>query len=257
MLPPKVSVIIGAYNCGDFIEETVNSVVNQTFTDWELIIVDDCSSDDTCDKILKVNDKRIKLIRLKENSGRPAVPRNIGIKSARGELIAFLDGDDIWLPEKLEKAVNIMAGSEDIGLTYARFKIIRGKTVSPVILPKPGRYESGRVFRSLYTRSFIACSGVVVRKSILLQIGFFNTDPEFLALEDTDLWLRIAQKHRIVCVDAAPLFLYRINPQGASRGFLKRIKRTWTVKRNYLKSAGKYLFCKAMFLSVLDIAKHK
>ena len=114
MSGPKVSVVIGSYNCEKFIHETVQSVIDQTFRDWELIIVDDCSTDNTCQEISRIKDERIKLIRLDSNSGLPAAPRNVGIKNAKGDYIAFLDHDDIWLPEKLERQVAFLEKNKDI-----------------------------------------------------------------------------------------------------------------------------------------------
>jgi len=104
-----VSIIMPAYNCQDFIEESIDSVINQSYIDWELIIIDDCSEDDTVSIIQKkINvDNRIKLYRLETNSG-AAIARNTAISYAKGEFIAFLDSDDIWFPNKLEKQLTFM-----------------------------------------------------------------------------------------------------------------------------------------------------
>ena len=105
----KVSVITPMYNCEKFISETIESVLNQTYTNWEMIIIDDCSTDKS-KQIAKQyieRDKRIRLIELKENSG-AAVARNKGIEVSSGRFIAFLDGDDLWEPNKLEKQIQFM-----------------------------------------------------------------------------------------------------------------------------------------------------
>ena len=98
-----VSIIMPSYNTASFIEETIQSVLNQTYTNWELIIVDDCSSDDSLSIIQKYAriDSRIRYLRTDKPSGSPTLPRNMGIKEAKGRYIAFLDSDDIWLPNKL------------------------------------------------------------------------------------------------------------------------------------------------------------
>ena len=251
---PLVSVVMPTYNQGKYINEAIESVLAQTYGHLELIIIDDFSTDGTEKVVAQCQDDRVKYFR-SDNHKIIASSRNQGITLARGEYIAFLDSDDIWLPEKLEKTLNVMEGSEDIALTYARFKTTQEMKVSSVVLPKPKRCESGQVFKSLYIWTFIACSGVVIRKKVLERVGFFNTAPEFLAFEDTDLWLRIAQKHTVACADKDPLFLYRVHPKGISRGFLNKIRRSWVLRKKYLSSAGKYLFCKAMFIAVLDIAK--
>ena len=251
---PLVSVIMPTYNQGRYIYEAIQSVLSQTYRHLELIIIDNYSTDETERAIAKFQDHRVKYSKF-NNEGIIAASRNQGIKLAQGDYIAFLDSDDIWLPGKLEKAVSVLSGSEAIALTYSRFRTLTGNTVSMIVLPKPGHYQSGQVFKALYKRSFIACSGVMVKKSVLQQVGVFNTDPAFLALEDTDLWLRIARRYDIICTAEAPLFLYRVNPQGISRGFLKKIRRSWVMKKNYIKPAGKYLFCRSLLLSVLDIVK--
>ena len=106
---PKVSIITPAYNASQFLSETIDSVVEQTFKDWEMIIIDDCSSDDTVSIATEYTkkDKRIKVVRNKDNCG-VAATRNHGLDVATGEYIAFIDSDDLWLPEKLEKQVRFI-----------------------------------------------------------------------------------------------------------------------------------------------------
>lgn len=105
----KVSVITPMYNCEKFISETIESVLNQTYTNWEMIIIDDCSTDKSKQIVKQYieRDKRIRLIALNENSG-AAVARNKGIEVSSGRFIAFLDGDDLWEPNKLEKQIQFM-----------------------------------------------------------------------------------------------------------------------------------------------------
>jgi teichuronic acid biosynthesis glycosyltransferase TuaG len=112
---PKISIIIPCYNSEQFIDRTIKSVLCQTFSDWELLLIDDHSTDKTKDILEKYakNDTRIKILQTKENSGGPALPKNIGIENAKGEYIAFLDHDDEWLPEKLEKQLAVFENSKD------------------------------------------------------------------------------------------------------------------------------------------------
>ena len=103
-----VSIIMPSYNTSRFIEETINSVLSQTYSDWELLIVDDCSSDDTDDVVQPfLADGRIRYLKNERNSG-AAVSRNRALREARGKWIAFLDSDDLWMPEKLEKQIEFM-----------------------------------------------------------------------------------------------------------------------------------------------------
>jgi len=124
---PKISIIIPCYNSEQFIDRTIKSVLCQTFSDWELLLIDDHSTDKTKDILEKYakNDTRIKILQTKENSGGPALPKNIGIENAKGEYIAFLDHDDEWLPEKLEKQLAVFENSKDekLGLVSCYFYI--------------------------------------------------------------------------------------------------------------------------------------
>ena len=102
---PQISVITPCYNAESTIRETIDSVLRQTFKDWELLIIDDCSTDNSAEIIREYSsrDSRIKYFKTEEKSGSPSTPRNIGIDNASGEYIAFLDADDVWLPDKLAK----------------------------------------------------------------------------------------------------------------------------------------------------------
>ena len=99
-----VSIVMPNYNCEKFVEETIKSVINQTYSNWELLFVDDCSTDNSVAIVEGFNDSRIRILKNEKNSG-AAVSRNYALREAKGDYIAFLDSDDIWLPEKLEKQI--------------------------------------------------------------------------------------------------------------------------------------------------------
>jgi len=249
-----VSVIVPTYNRADLISETIESILNQTYKNFELIIVDDGSTDNTEKVIRKFKDNRIKYIKT-DYSGVPARPRNIGIKKAKGEYIAFLDSDDMWLPEKLEKQIKVFQASNETAMLYTRFKTIEGDVISNRIFPENGMYKSGNMFKSIYLRNLIACSSVMVKRSVLDQVGLFNADPNLIAIEDADLWLRIALKYNIKCTDDLPLLIYRIHSQSISQGFIQRTKRSIILRKRYKKYAGNYLFCMAVLLKILRVIK--
>lgn len=119
-----VSIITPIYNCEQFLQETIQSVLNQTYTNWELILIDDCSTDNSLSiaETAAQRDSRIRVIKLDQNSG-PAVARNIGIKKAKGKYIAFLDSDDMWFPNKLEKQLSFMEKNQ-IPFTYTGYEKI-------------------------------------------------------------------------------------------------------------------------------------
>lgn len=201
MKHPSVSVVIGAYNCGKFIQETIYSVLNQTLRDWELIIVDDCSSDDTYEKIKAINDRRIQIIRLDKNSGLPAVPRNRGIKASRGEFIAFLDHDDIWFPDKLSTQLEYLRKHKNISFVTSSVKIKSADEMyDNKISTAHGRVRPAHTYNQLLNYNFVPSSSVMVRARILNDIELFDENPKFVTSEDWDLWLRIAKRYKIAVI---------------------------------------------------------
>ena len=251
---PLVSVIMPTYNHAGFIGEAIDSVLNQTYKNLELIIIDNYSEDGTEKIVASYKDDRIIYLKFR-NNGIIAASRNHGIKHSHGEYFAFLDSDDIWLLEKLEKGIRIFESSKDTGMVYTRFKAIEGDTISSRIFPKNGRCKNGNIFKSLYLRSFVVCSSVMITKSVLDQVGLFSTDPDLIAIEDTDLWLRIALKYKVKCTDDSPLLLYRIQPQGISRGHVQKLKQSLRIKWRYRKFVSNYLFWKSTILTLGYISK--
>lgn len=243
MKKPEVSVVIAAYNCGNFIMETVSSVINQTFQNWELIIVDDCSNDDTPEKIARFNDNRIKIIRLDNNSGLPATPRNIGIRASKSEFIAFLDHDDLWSPEKLNVQIEYLRKDPETALICCPFKIINSEKKYNDSKTTPKRkLQTGFLYEKLVQYNFIACSSVVVRASVIGKVGVFDEDPEISAAEDWDLWLRIARQHKITFIPQT-LGIYRMHNSGLSKS-TKQIQRILYVIDKHVKNDW-ITFCRA------------
>ena len=191
---PKISVIIPTYNRGNLIENTIKGVINQTYTDWELLIVDDGSTDNTKEIVGEFikNDKRIKYF-YEENSGCPSVPRNLGIEKASGEYVAFLDSDDEWFPTKLEKQLAVFENSDNpkLGVVACYLYVKDHKTGK--ILYKYNKYYRGNVLDKLVINNFPLTSSCIMTKlSILKEAGIFDTSLRIG--EDTDMWLRISEK---------------------------------------------------------------
>jgi len=244
MKEPKVSVVIGSYNCEKFIRETVQSVIGQTFKDWELIIVDDCSTDSTCRVINGIEDSRIKLIRLSSNSRLPAVPRNVGIREARGDYIAFLDHDDLWLPGKLEKQVNFLENNKDVFLVYAKCIVQKDGRQLRINPQKP---RSGRIFRDLFLRfNFIGCPTVMMRNRKEKHNYFFDEDKSLAAIEDYVLWLSVALKENVSFIDE-PLAIYRVHSAGLSGGAFLHFKKIGVVLKKFSLLVPKRLLFRAYF----------
>ena len=146
---PKVSVIVPTHNRADLIEYSIRSVLAQTYPDFELLVVDNGSTDSTRSVVDGIGDPRIRYI-YQENSGGPAGPRNTGIRESRGEYVAFLDSDDLWVPTKLARQVEVLEKRPAVGLVYGQFTRFSecGNTVSDPI-PTLENARSGEVFEDL------------------------------------------------------------------------------------------------------------
>lgn len=214
---PLVSVIIPAYNCARFINDTLLSVYKQTYRDWEIIVVDDGSTDDTKDA-LAPHMERIRYC-FQENRG-AAAARNAGVRTARGDLIAFLDNDDIWLPEKLEVQVRAMQNWPDCGLVFTDGKTftesgIRSDSVISGRLHgwiNENKVSDPMVAKGWFARELFfvneisSASSVMVRKESLETVGDF--DERITITDDYDLWLRIAQRYPVVLIRSC-LYMWR------------------------------------------------
>lgn len=196
-----VSVIIPTYNRAWSIERSISSVLNQSFSDLELIIVDDGSTDNTQDVISKFKDGRIKYFFIK-NSG-VSTARNFGIKKSKFNLIAFLDSDDEWLPNKLEEQINLYRKQSYVLCHTDEIWIRNGKRVNPMNKHKK---EGGDVFEKSLSLCCISPSSVVIEKKILEEFSGF--DESLKICEDYDLWLRICSKYKVQYVDKKLLIKY-------------------------------------------------
>lgn len=193
-----ISVIMPNYNGGCHIESSILSVFKQTFSNWELIFVDDCSTDNSTSIIEKYsrNDDRIKCEKLNSNSGTPGVPRNIGLNQSKGDYIAFLDSDDIWHPQKLEIQLNYMLKNKSVFsftkiLPFKNEKKIIGKQ-NKHLSHETNKIQSKKINHSILLRkNFVkSCSTALVKNNIIGKLRF-NNDPSFKAVEDYLFWLDI------------------------------------------------------------------
>lgn len=196
----KVSVVIPTYNRENTIIRAVNSVLNQTFEDFELLIIDDGSTDQTKDMITEIEDTRVKYIKLPLNRG-ASFARNSGIRAAKGEYIAFQDSDDEWLPNKLELQVKAMeAESNEVGLIYTKFYYDRedGRFEWPPEIA-PEYMKSGNVFPYMLKYNPVGGPTMMIRKECFQRVGLFNT--ELRSMEDYELALRIAKVYKLLLIN--------------------------------------------------------
>ena len=187
MSSPKVSIIIPGYNQADFLDETIQSVLKQTYPNIEVVIVNDASPDNTDEVVRQFNDPRIKYIVHEKNSGL-ATTRNTGIRNSTGEIIALLDGDDIFHPEKIQKHVDFLETHPDISITYnSRFELNHSATTIREIVQPPLT-----VTLSDFVLGYpFAPSEMVIRREALFDTGLFNDSYVYFG-EDGDMYCRLA-----------------------------------------------------------------
>lgn len=208
----KVSIVIPTYNSAPFIKESVESALGQNYSNKEIIVVDDGSTDNTREILFRyTKNKKIKCIHQKRSGA--AAARNTGIRQATGEFVAFLDADDIWLPEKLEKQLPLFGDSE-VGLVYSDMAFFGAESKFRVFSEMAGKFFKGQIVKQLLENNFIPTSSVVARKSEVDKAGGFN---ENLAIgEDYFLWLVIANLSKIDFVPEQ-LVMYRIHRDQISK----------------------------------------
>ena len=224
----KVSVIVTTFNRAHMVTEAIDSILNQTFEDFELIVVDNCSSDDTEEIIKAYTDERIRYFK-HENGGVVAVNRNYGIGQAQGEYIAFCDDDDLWMPEKLEKQMLEFEKDNQLALVCTN-GIIFDKNGELGEFFKTELPDSNFTLESLIWGNSVICSSVLVKKSVIDDVGLMDESPQILTGEDYELWLRVAQKYRIKYIDL-PLMKYRTHPGGYKKKSVEAIERNRAVYR--------------------------
>jgi glycosyltransferase involved in cell wall biosynthesis len=195
---PKISVIIAAYNCEPWIRDTLDDVLRQTHRDWELLFVDDGSTDGT-ERVVRelmaaTGDARIRYLR-QPNSGGPAKPRNAGLAEARGELVAFLDHDDRWTPDKLARVAEAFLNEPALDVVCHDQRIVVRSAAGDRVAR---RLRNGPVSPALYRDMLLhgnrlSTSATTVRTQRLRERGGFDPALEINTVEDFDLWLRLAE----------------------------------------------------------------
>ena len=197
---PLVTVITPIFNAQNFIAETIESVLGQTYQNWEMIIVDDCSTDNSRDivKEYEAKDSRIKLIELKKNFGGPARPRNIGLDVSKGDYLAFLDADDVWLENKLQFQMSEML-INNLDFTSTDSKFIDDNSIDTII----NKYKIVIFFKKIKRKAtlsdvikgnFIRTSSAVVSKNFISK---FDENKDFIGVEDMYLWMKILNDKNI------------------------------------------------------------
>jgi len=184
---PLVSIITPLYNADKYIAETIESVINQTYQNWEMIIVDDCSTDESLSIVNKyaVKDIRIILIKSEVNFGGPARPRNIGIRHSKGTFIAFLDADDVWKENKLQLQIDYFLNHPDIDAIHTLADIIDEHSATKGLFQNQRIKNILQLFMEdkniIYYTNFININTLMIRKEMMIN---FNENKTFVAIED-------------------------------------------------------------------------
>lgn len=227
MSEPRVSVVVPAYNATRTIAATLRSIQAQTFTDFELIVIDDGSSDGTKELVEEIARDEPRLALHRQPNGGTAAARNAGIARARGEFVALLDNDDLWLPHYLESMTGALAAEPAAGFAYTdawvlddSTKRVRTKTVLEFYPPVPARGSAGELLRALIATNFVM-SSVTARRAVLEQVGGFA--PEVSGVDDYDLWLRILAAGHTAVPAPSPQLIQRDRPDSQSKDDLTMI----------------------------------
>ncbi|MEH2310362.1 MAG: glycosyltransferase [Nostoc sp.] len=259
---PKISVIIPAYNSEKTIKHTIQSALNQTFTNFELIIINDGSQDSTLEVVTQIQDSRIKVFSYSNAGGN--VSRNRGLHRAVGEFVSFLDADDLWTPDKLQSQLKALQENVTTKVAYSWTDYIDAN--GEFILSGKRINVKGNVYENLLINNFLenGSNPLICRKALITLGGF---DESLSAAQDWDMWLRLASKFDFICVPSVQI-LYRISYNSVSsnlvrqekaclqvleraykvRPFLRDATRT-TLKHSWnisLANLYKYLTCKAL-----------
>jgi len=253
IMEPLVSVVIPTHNAAQYLGEALESVFSQSYGNLEILVVDDGSTDGTA---ALLGSFASRLTYLSQEKSGPSKARNTGITNARGEYVAFLDADDIWLSNKIEKQVEILQKNPDAAFVYAQSQDFDDQTDRETTV-HPENVCSGNLFEMLLVRPLVTLSSVVMKSSILLDVGGF--DEALATAEDTHLYLKIARNYKIIGI---PEILVRkrkhkknlsdrIDVEIGSLACLDRIVRTFpdTEPGKYLPMRNAYLIKgKAMML---------
>lgn len=187
---PLVSVVIPTYNSAAFLPQSIESVLQQTYDNFEVIVIDDGSTDNT-EAVLA--DYKDKIRYIKKNNGGPSGARNLGIAEAKGEFIAFQDSDDLWLPEKLQLQMEYLTTHPEIAVLYTDLiQFNQQGVVSAGLEERYGSLPSGYIFEELLVNHAITLSTIIVRRSCIDEIGVF--DESLIGAEDYNFYLRLARK---------------------------------------------------------------
>lgn len=243
MQQPLISIITPNYNSEKFIAETIESVVSQSYKNWELLIVDDCSTDNSTIIIEEFieKDKRIQLIKLQQNGG-AAITRNKGVSLAKGDYIAFLDSDDRWFVDKLTKQLSFML-DKDIAFSFTSYYSVSEQKTDQKLI----NVKQTINYKQLLTNNYIGCLTVMYSVKKIGKVYF----PNIIKRQDWALWLKITRSNIVAYGIQEPLAWYTRRNYSLSSKKVNLLKYNWLVYRKF----ERIHFLKAVFLMIQLIIK--
>lgn len=233
-----LSVIMPVYNASKFLSQTLDSVLSQSYKDFEMIAVDDCSTDNSFDILCEYaqKDNRVKVYKNESNRG-VSYTRNFAVEKACGEYIALIDSDDMWASDKLEKQLELLEKrNADLCYTGSAFIDTESK-ISDFVFEVPVRVD----YKTLLKQNVISCSSVVIKKSLLLKFPMAHDDMH----EDFAVWLSVLKDGHKACGINEPLLIYRVDKNSKSGNKFKSMKMTYKV----YKYVGINFFARLYYLA--------
>lgn len=257
---PLVTVITPLFNAQDFIGETIESVLDQTYQNWEMIIVDDCSTDNSRDIVKKYEAKesRIKLIELEKNFGGPARPRNVGLDISKGDYLAFLDADDVWLKNKLQVQINEMLVN-NLDFTSTDSKFIDDNSIDTIINKHKiiiffKKIKRKATLSDVIKGSFISTSSAIVSKNFISK---FDENKDFIGVEDMYLWMKILNEKNVrYKYIRDKLIKYRVSSTSLSE---RGVNQKQAIKANlcilkFILDNQKFEYIKYFYIRIIKLA---
>lgn len=242
---PLVSVILPCCNSQRWIEQAVSSVLQQSHSNLELIIVDDASTDATPNTLKNFKDSRVTVVAREQRSGGPATPRNQGIREAKGEYLAFIDSDDIWHAEKLERQL-LSISQNDLNFISTQHICFRHNKPDTPKLGDLNKRINRKNHSKLLRKNWVITSSALVHRELFEGVNFNQAD-QYIGVEDYLAWLYIHQNQRISsAILEAPLVYYRLRDDSLSHSKLRMAKKIFYLLNNY-ENYGKPLGLSAYY----------
>ena len=232
---PLVSIVIPTYNHAPMLQRALTTVVEQTYQNWNAIVVNNYSTDNTLEVIAEFNDPRIQCINFR-NNGVIGASRNEGITLATGEYVAFLDSDDTWFPTKIEKCVAFLENGSDL-VCHAEYWIDEsGKSR----LVSYGPSEAATHHNLIYKGNRISTSATMVRATLLKEVNGFDVSPELISTEDYDLWIRLAARSNKFAFIDEPLGEYHRHDNNVSANIEKHLTAELALLSKHFSANARY-----------------